>query len=267
MHLTRHFPSHPNCSIERVQSLHQAQDSRQLFDPTALSSLRTLLFGALCNFCATTDFGQLSPRGSFPTWRCDLTGQERSSWVQEPTHNADPTTAAPLPRPVAAAPAQPKTKAPSPAGATSRVRPQAQSNDVSCGQTSVAMAVNALTGKKLTDKQINARYGFSLLAGLRSESKGSGYTWNDHGDFSKSKWPLLEKKLNKERTPVLIGLNGPNFSRTGRGHIVTLLSIEGNKVRYADPADGTIKTTTKQAIENAGRHPDGNFLYCASKVK
>lgn len=154
---------------------------------------------------------------------------------------------------------------PKPAGAT--VKPLAQSNSVSCGQTSVAMSVNALTGKRLTDGDIDRKYGFGLLSALNGESRGSGYSWRDGGNFSAKNWPALEKRLNKERTPVLIGLSGPTFSPSGRGHIVTLLSIDGEKVRYADPADGKVKTTTRRAIEQAPPHPDGKFFFYASKGK
>jgi hypothetical protein len=146
------------------------------------------------------------------------------------------------------------------------VRPMAQSNSVSCGQTSVAMAVNSLTGKSLTDRDINNRYGFGLLSALNGESRGSGYRWRDGGNFSAGKWSVLEQKLNKEKTPVIIGLNGPNFSPSGRGHIVTLLSVNGNQVKYADPADGKVKTTTRQAIERAPSHPDGKFIFYANKA-
>ena len=152
------------------------------------------------------------------------------------------------------------------ASAGASVKPLAQSNSVSCGQTSVAMAVNSLTGKSLNDKDINKRYGFGLLSALNGESRGSGYSWRDGGNFTAGKWGLLEKKLNKEKTPVLIGLNGPKFSPSGRGHIVTLLSVNGNNVKYADPADGKIKTTTRQAIERAPSHPDGKFIFYANKA-
>ena len=158
----------------------------------------------------------------------------------------------------------PRTSIKTSSGAS--VKPLAQSNSVSCGQTSVAMAVNSLTGKSLTDKDINSRYGFGLLPALNGESRGSGYSWRDGGNFSAGKWGLLEKKLNKEKTPVLIGLNGPRFSPSGRGHIVTLLSVNGNSVKYADPADGKIKTTTRQAIERAPSHPDGKFIFYANKA-
>ena len=145
------------------------------------------------------------------------------------------------------------------------VVPLRQGNSVSCGQTSVAMAVNSLTGKKLNDGDIARRHGFALLSALNSESRSSGYQWSDGGNFRAKDWPLLEKKLNREKTPVLIGLNGPEFSPSGRGHIVTLLSVDGQKVKYADPADGRIKTTSRLSIEKARSHPDGKFFFYATK--
>lgn len=147
-----------------------------------------------------------------------------------------------------------------------QVRPLHQSNSVSCGQASVAMAVNALTGKSLSDRDVNRKYGFSLLHALRSESGQSGFHWRDAGNFSRSKWSTLERKLNREKTPVLIGLSGPRFSPSGRGHIVTLLSVQGDRVQYADPADGKIKFTTRRAIESAPPHPDGKFLFVADRL-
>ncbi len=149
-------------------------------------------------------------------------------------------------------------------GGGAKVEPLAQSNGSSCGQTSVAMCVNSLTGKKLTDRDINSRYGFGLLNALNSESRSAGYQWNDGGNFTAKNWPSLEKRLNQEKTPVMIGLNG-EFSPSGRGHIVTLLSVDGDKVTYADPANGKVKTTTKKAIEQAPPHPDGKFFFYASK--
>jgi hypothetical protein len=160
---------------------------------------------------------------------------------------------------------KPAVLATPPAGAT--VRPLCQSNRSSCGQTSVAMGINSLTGKRLTDRDIHNRYGFGLLQALNCESKSAGYRWHDGGNFSKKNWAALEKRLNKERTPVLMGLNGPSFSPSGRGHIVTLLSIDGQKVRYADPADGTIKVTTRRAIEQARPHPDGKFFFYAARAQ
>ncbi len=62
-----------------------------------------------------------------------------------------------------------------------------------------------------------------------------------------------------------MALKGPEFSPSGRGHIVTIVKVQGDNVSYADPATGTIKTTTKQAMETAPKHPDGNFIFFAEK--
>jgi hypothetical protein len=216
-------------------------------------------------------FGEDEPQGlGRNMFRCQLTGRqwmgdpEPVSWPGSPSGTSSrpvgpgatgPSSPRPVVSPAPARPARPVCGA--------RVIPLRQSNGSSCGQASVAMSVNCLTGKKLSDKDIARRYGFGLLTALNAESKGTGYRWVDGGDFTKKSWAVLEKRLNSEGTPVLIGLNGPLFSPSGRGHIVTLLSIEGNKVRYADPADGRIKTTTRQAIEQAPRHPDGKFMFYA----
>lgn len=143
------------------------------------------------------------------------------------------------------------------------VQPLAQSNGSSCGQASVAMAVNALTGKQLRDTDIDSRYGFELLGALNAESNGAGYRWKDGGEISASAWELIDHKLNQEKTPVIVALNGPEFSPSGRGHIVTLVKTEGDQVTYADPATGQLRTTTKQAMNHAPSHPDGNFVFYA----
>lgn len=158
---------------------------------------------------------------------------------------------------------------PSAYGATGRtdvnVLPQAQSNDVSCGQTSVAMSINALTGKSLRDTDVDARYGFELLKALNGECREAGWRWQDGGEINPSCWSLIDHKVNVERTPVIVALNGPEFSPSGRGHIVTILKTEGDTVTYADPADGTVKTTTKQRMNTASSHPDGNFIFFANR--
>lgn len=222
------------------------------------AQLRNLL--ELLNFSAAdafalpnqANFGYRGPK------ECDL-GLNR---YQPPAEVATPPVqSAPAP-----APAAPQVKAPKAAVSGVKVKPLRQRNGVSCGQTSVAMAVNSLTGKSLTDADIDRKHGFSLLSALNHESRGAGYNWRDGGNFKAKDWATLEKKLNKEKTPVIIGLNGPTFSPSGRGHIVTLLSIDGNKVRYADPADGVIKTTTRQAIEKAPGHPQGKFFFYAAKA-
>jgi Peptidase_C39 like family len=151
-------------------------------------------------------------------------------------------------------------------GPGASVKPLAQSNGVSCGQTSVAMCLNSLTGSNLTDMDIDSHYGFQLLEALKNESRPAGYDWKDAGNVTANSWSEIDRKVNQEKLPVIVALNGPEFSPSGRGHIVTIVKTEGDTVTYADPAKGILRTTSKQNINNAPSHPDGNFLFMASRV-
>ena len=148
----------------------------------------------------------------------------------------------------------------------SDVQPLAQNNGVSCGQTSVAMCINALTGKSMKDYDVNDKYGFELLNALNGECQGNGYTWKDGGEISADKWSLIDHKVNTEKIPVVVALNGPEFSPSGRGHIVTIVKTEGDNVTFADPATGTMRTVTKSQMNNAGQHPDGNFIFYGTRT-
>lgn len=150
-------------------------------------------------------------------------------------------------------------------GSIGEVKPLAQNNGISCGQTSVAMCVNAVTGKNMIDADINSKYGFSLLDALNSESAPHGVAWRDAGNMQPAQWSLIDHKVNQEKTPVIVALNGPEFSPSGRGHIVTIVKTEGDTVTIADPATGQLRTTTKQAMNDAPPHPDGNFIFYAAK--
>lgn len=146
------------------------------------------------------------------------------------------------------------------------VSPLAQSNGVSCGQTSVAMCINSLTGQNMTDMDVDSKYGFGLLNALKSESAAAGYDWRDNGNLGPQSWAQIDQKVNQEKLPVIVALNGPEFSPSGRGHIVTIVKTEGDSVTYADPADGTLKTTSKHNMETAPSHPDGNFVFMADRT-
>lgn len=146
------------------------------------------------------------------------------------------------------------------------VAAQAQSNPVSCGQSSVAMAVNYLTGKNLRDVDIDQTYGFELLRALREECQPAGYSWRDAGDLVAGSWPLIETKLLVERTPVILALNGEAFSPNCRGQIVLVTGISGESVIYVDPADGLWHTTTRSQIESCVPHPDGKFIFVAEAL-
>jgi len=146
------------------------------------------------------------------------------------------------------------------------VTPLAQNTGDSDGQCSVAMAINCITGKKLDDKDINARYGYELMRALLEECRPAGYSWKDGGEICPAAWELLGHKTVVEGTPVVLALNGPEFSCTERGHIVLVCGVDGDKVTFADPATGTNRTTTKQNINNAPSHPQGNFIFYADRL-
>ena len=88
--------------------------------------------------------------------------------------------------------------------------------------------------------------------------------WVDGGNFSATTSPKVVLLL-KEHLPVIIGLNGPFFSPSGRGHIITLVAIEHDQITYADPATGTLRTTDPTTILLAPPHPDGKFLFYPQK--
>ena len=142
---------------------------------------------------------------------------------------------------------------------------QAQSNPISCGQTSTAMAINSLTGKKLTDNDINRKYGLNLLGALNAETKNYGFSWKDSGNLfqdGKAQWDLIEQKT-KKGLPVMIGLGGEFTS--SNGHIMLITSVNGDKVTLADPNGGRERVVSKSRIEKAKPNDyGGQFLYTAT---
>ena len=145
------------------------------------------------------------------------------------------------------------------------VVPQAQSNGSSCGQASVAMTLTYLTGKNWTDRDVNRHYGFGLAGALNAETRQLGLSWILK-DFSAKSWPLIEEKLSLGR-PVVMGLNGPKFSPSGRGHIVTLVAVERDHIYFMDPATGTRRCLLKSDFEQAAAYPGGNFYFCPRKTR
>lgn len=136
------------------------------------------------------------------------------------------------------------------------VDPKLQHDGDNCGKTAVAMAVNAVTGKNLEDWDLPAE-GCSLLGELNARSEGSGVTWTDK-NLDATNWHYVEQSL-AQGCPVVVGLNG-EFSASGYGHIVTIVGVNGDTVAYADPATGTIRETTRQAILECPPHTDGKFM-------
>lgn len=150
----------------------------------------------------------------------------------------------------------------SPSGAVSvvnRVKILAQNYPKSCGQTSVAMCINSLTGKSLTDSYIDQHFGYDLAGALNSETNMSGWT---SPDFVPGKWDEIQRQLVRG-IPVVFGVNGPNWSPSGYGHIILICEIDGSKIKVADPNGGVWRSTTKNELESCPPHHDGRFWFKA----
>lgn len=208
-----------------------------------------------------------APSGSVPAHRFTNPGDTRPPRVRAAQAQATPgapTTRSPTEG--VRAPTTPQAAAP---GSALAVPNLAQSNGVSCGQTSAAAAINFITGKSLDDRAFDARYGFSLLGGLNAETKGAGVTWSDAGNLGPQNADAMRAKIQgalAQGLPVVIGLNGPEFSPSGRGHIVTItgLSPDGT-VTFMDPNGGRTRTTRWENMVGAPSHPDGNFVFVPSR--
>ena len=150
-------------------------------------------------------------------------------------------------------------QAPPAAGVSVRVVPLRQQRGDSCGQTSVAMAINTLTGKKLDDNDIDAEYGYYLERALNAECPN--HVWSSPL-FTPAAWAGIEARLAAGR-PTLIALNGGDFSSSGRGHVLLICRMAGDQVWMADPATGTIRSWSRAQVEAAPGHPQGKWLMWA----
>jgi hypothetical protein len=145
-----------------------------------------------------------------------------------------------------------------------QLTPLKQSNSVSCGQTSVAMLINAITGKNFTDQGFDVKYGYSLLHGLNEEIYAAGYEYSDF-DLNKQNFEKAIDSL-KKGLPVICGTNTP-FSVTGRGHIFVITALSGDtSFVYADPNGGILRTATIEALLSAQPYPQGSFLFIATRT-
>lgn len=145
-----------------------------------------------------------------------------------------------------------------------RVHILAQTNAVSCGQTSCAMAVNTITGQQLTDQSWANRHGMNLLGGLQLECKDHGVTWSDVGRPRPEIWPRVLASL-AAGCPAVCGVNGPDFSPSGHGHIVCIIGLNSRTVFFADPNRGRLRELERERFEQAQEYPQGNFIFLASK--
>ena len=136
-----------------------------------------------------------------------------------------------------------------------------QSHSVSCGQASVATALNWIhQGEAYDTVAIDEKYGFALLNALNGESAQYDIQWRDAGDLTSSHWPLISQTVNQRKLPVILAFNG-HPAPHDLGYIVTIVKIEGERVTYADPYQGSLKTSSKETLLKAERHPDGNFVF------
>lgn len=152
-------------------------------------------------------------------------------------------------------------------GAAGLLKPVRQQDATSCGLTSIAMitnAVNAKTGtgaRPITDQDLRAENGGGtgfLPNVMNQHLQGTGFRATNE-DWSSNSWNLIDQSL-KAGNPVMISTNG-EFSATGFGHYIALTKVEGDRVQYADPADGQLKWTTKQTLDAQPPHSvDGRWM-------
>ena len=134
----------------------------------------------------------------------------------------------------------------------------AQNATDTCGIASI-VTVCKYFKKNVTEGAVKENFGYNLLTALQYYLPNIDYA--DCGNFEDlpDPWDLIEKNLDGGY-PVIIGLNGI-FSASKQGHIVVIAGVDAEKVYYADPATGTIQTTTKSNIASCPPHPDGKFIF------
>ncbi|NOK13730.1 hypothetical protein HNS30_32250 [Corallococcus exercitus] len=151
-------------------------------------------------------------------------------------------------------------------GVSAFVKPLAQQDSTSCGLTSVAMMANAAhskakTGKApITDQTLRAENGGGtgfLPNVLNQHLSGTGMRATDES-WGADSWGKIDQSL-KAGNPVMVSTSG-EFSPSGYGHYITLLKAEGDRIQYADPADGQVKWTTKGILDAQPPHTDGRWF-------
>jgi len=134
-----------------------------------------------------------------------------------------------------------------------------------CGITSCVMVIDGLRGKNMTPETFYNTYGFSLVAGLEAQ----GVHVTDRGSLHEQlsteaqAWDVFTSALSKGH-PVIFAANGPDFSHSGRGHIMAAVGasvVDGIRtLSFNDPATGTVRTLPFSLLWNASSHPEGNFV-------
>jgi peptidoglycan hydrolase-like protein with peptidoglycan-binding domain len=151
-------------------------------------------------------------------------------------------------------------------GVSGLIKPIRQQDATSCGLTSVAMMANAANAKAgtgarpINDQDLRAENGGGtgyLPNVLNRHLQGTGFHGTDES-WSGNSWNLIEQSL-KAGNPVMVSTNG-EFSASGYGHYITLTKMEGDRIQYADPADGQMKWTTRATLDAQPPHSDGRWF-------
>ncbi len=124
------------------------------------------------------------------------------------------------------------------------VVPLAQSDGDNCGKASVAMVVNAMTGKGVSDRH----WGEAAISLEGTLEKETGRQWGAH-KLSADNWGKVVESVQNGDPVILGGKKG--LTNGNIGHFVVIDKIEGNTVHICDPAGGTRKTMTVQQVLDA----------------
>jgi LysM repeat protein/muramidase (phage lysozyme) len=150
-------------------------------------------------------------------------------------------------------------------------------NDRGCGTTSVAMALSWATGKTVSSDQVYNAVGSADVSGARSYAINNyPVTITDRGNLRSSggfagpntqaeAYKVLTDAIGKGH-PVIFSASGPDFSPSGRGHIMlaTGVSVKDgvNMFTFNDPGTGTTRTLPFSALWNATDYPQGgSFMW------
>jgi len=191
----------------------------------------------------------------------DALEQDAPGHLEESSYWITAWRTRPTPAPTPPAPPSPPAKV----SVQKYIKIQAQHTSKSCGQTCVAMVINYLgkLKKPADDYWVDRYYGYNLLGALNDNCGGK--KWADVGNFKSSMWDAISHNLSKGLPGAIVGLNGPEFSPSGYGHILMIVSIDGNSVGLADPNGGVWRTVTKQLIETCPAHTEGKFVFMVAQ--
>jgi len=140
-----------------------------------------------------------------------------------------------------------------------------QHHSDSCGATSLAMVINALENRHIDDNWLLEKYPHISLLGA-GQAELPHWTWRDAGDLVRDTWSSIYDCLAVGGLGI-IGLNGPEFSPSGYGHILVIYKLTRTMVGLVDPALGTFREVSRSLVESCPPHNDGKFVFLATPRK